>query len=112
MQNMEGAGPRAGERLAIIRQAIALLPHDAPWIYGFHPKSYTLGHVWLHNRKPTDVGNNILKYQRVDVAQRERLREEWNRPVLWPLAAATVVLGAVLLPAAIAYRRRERSTAR
>jgi oligopeptide transport system substrate-binding protein len=46
------------------------------------------------------------------VAQRERLREEWNRPVLWPLAAATVVLGAVLLPAAIAYRRRERSTAR
>ncbi|MBN8448095.1 MAG: ABC transporter substrate-binding protein [Candidatus Accumulibacter sp.] len=112
MKNMESDGPRGGERLAIIRQAIALLQHDAPWIYGFHPKSYTLGHVWLHNRKPTDVGNNILKYQRVDVAQRERLREEWNRPVLWPLAAATVVLGAVLLPAAIAYRRRERSTAR
>jgi oligopeptide transport system substrate-binding protein len=56
MKNMESDGPRAGERLAIIRQAIALLQHDAPWIYGFHPKSYTLGHVWLHNRKPTDVG--------------------------------------------------------
>jgi oligopeptide transport system substrate-binding protein len=112
MKNMESDGPRAGERLAIIRQAIALLQHDAPWIYGFHPKSYTLGHVWLHNRKPTDVGNNILKYQRVDVAQRARLRQEWNRPVPWPLAAAAVVLGVVLLPAAIAYRRRERSTAR
>ena len=88
-----------------------LLQHDAPWIYGFHPKSYTLGHVWLHNRKPTDVGNNILKYQRLDVTQRQRLRQEWNRPVLWPLAAAALVLVAVLLPAVIGYRRRERGTA-
>ena len=111
MKNLESDGPRGAERLAIIRQAIALLQHDAPWIYGFHPKSYTLGHVWLHNRKPTDVGNNILKYQRVDVAQRQRLRQEWNRPVLWPLAAAAVLWVAVILPAALAYRRRERSTA-
>ena len=51
-----------------------LLQHDAPWIFGFHPKSYTLGHTWLHNRKPTEVGNNILKYQRIDVAERERRR--------------------------------------
>jgi hypothetical protein len=56
MKNMESEGPRAVERLAIIRQAITLLQHDAPWIYGFHPTSYTLSHVWLHNRKPTDVG--------------------------------------------------------
>lgn len=111
LKNMESEGPRGAERLAIIRQSIALLQHDAPWIYGFHPKSYTLGHVWLHNRKPTDVGNNILKYQRLDVAQRQRLRQEWNRPVLWPLAAAALVLVAVLLPAVIGYRRRERGTA-
>ena len=58
------------------------------------------------------VGNNILKYQRLDVAQRQRLRHEWNRPVLWPLAAAALLLVAVLLPAAIGYRRRERGTAR
>jgi oligopeptide transport system substrate-binding protein len=57
-------------------------------------------------------GNNILKYQRIDVAERQRLRQEWNRPVLWPLAAAAALLVAVILPAAIAYRRRERSTAR
>jgi oligopeptide transport system substrate-binding protein len=112
MKNMESDGPRGAERLAIIRQAIALLQHDAPWIYGFHPKSYTLGHVWLHNRKPTDVGNNILKYQRIDVAERQRLRQEWNRPVLWPLARGAALLVAVILPAAIGYRRRERGTAR
>ena len=112
MKNMESEGPRGVQRLAIIRQAVALLQHDAPWIYGFHPTSYTLGHVWLRNRKPTDVGHNILKYQRIDVAERLRLRQQWNRPVLWPLAAVAVVLVTAVLPALIAYRRRERRTAR
>lgn len=112
MKNMESEGPRGVERLAIIRQAVALLQHDAPWIYGFHPTSYTLGHVWLRNRKPTDVGHNILKYQRIDVAERMRLRQQWNRPVLWPLAAVGLALIAAVLPAVIAYRRRERRTAR
>jgi oligopeptide transport system substrate-binding protein len=112
MKNMESDGPRGAERLAIIREAIALLQQDAPWIYGFHPKSYTLGHDWLHNRKSTDVGNNILKYQRIDVAERARLRQKWNEPVLWPLLAALLLVVAVILPAAVGYRRRERGTAR
>jgi oligopeptide transport system substrate-binding protein len=112
MKNMESNGSHGAERLAIIRQAVALLQKDAPWVFGFYPKSYTLGHAWLHNRKPTDVGNNILKYQRIDVAERERRRQEWNEPVLWPLAAGALLLVSVLLPAAIGYRRRERGTAR
>ncbi len=112
MKNMESSGPRAAERLRIIRQAVAVLQHDAPWIYGFHPKSYTLGHAWLHNRKPTDVGNNILKYQRIDGSERARLRQAWNEPVLWPLFAAALVVAALLIPALLAYRRRERGTAR
>ena len=89
-----------------------ILQHDAPWIFGFHPKSYTLGHSWLYNRKPMDIGNNILKYQRIDAAEREKLRRQWNEPVLWPLALIVVVLAAVILPAVISYRRRERGTAR
>lgn len=109
MKNMESSGPRGVERLAIIRQAVSLLQHDAPWIFGFHPKSYTLGHAWLHNRKPSEVGNNSLKYQRIDVAERARRRQEWNSPVLWPLAVGLVLLALVLLPAVRAYRRRERS---
>ncbi len=112
MKNMESSGPRGAERLAIIRQAVAVLQRDAPWIYGFHPKNYTLGHVWLHNRKPTDMGNNTLKYQRIDVAARQESRQAWNRPVLWPLAAMAAGLLLLVLPAAVGYRRRERGTAR
>lgn len=108
MKNMENS-PR---RLSIITRMNRIIQDDAPWIFGFHPKSYTLSQSWLHNRKPTDVGNNILKYQRIDVAERERRRREWNDPVLWPLAVGALLLLSVLLPAWISYRRRERGTAR
>ena len=100
------------QRLAIISRMNRLLQQDAPWIFGFHPTSYTLGHAWLHNRKPTDVGNNSLKYQRIDVALREAQRRAWNEPVLWPLAVGVLVLLSVVLPAFVSYRRRERGTAR
>jgi len=107
MKNM-GNGTR---RLEIIGRMNRILQEDAPWIFGFHPKSYTLGHTWLHNRKPNDVANNILKYQRIDVAAREQRRREWNAPILWPLAAIGVVLALIILPAFLNYRRRERRAA-
>ncbi len=100
------------ERLKIIRRMKHILQHDAPWIFGFHPKSYTLRHAWLHNRKPNDVANNILQYQRIDVTGRVQQRHEWNAPVLWPLALLGVGLVSLIVPALLAYRRRERSIAR
>ncbi|HJW04070.1 MAG TPA: ABC transporter substrate-binding protein [Azospira sp.] len=112
MKNMENTGPQGVERLGIIRRMVEILQQDAPWAYGFHPKSYTLGHSWLYNRKPTDVGNNILKYQRIDPVLRERQRAAWNRPVLWPLAALVLFLLAVLAPVFWLYRRRERGGGR
>ncbi|WP_428825277.1 ABC transporter substrate-binding protein [Azonexus sp. IMCC34842] len=107
MKNMENTP----ERLAIIRQMNRILHHDAPWVFGFHPKSYTLGHRWLKNRKPNDVGNNILKYQRIDAAERTAARRAWNRPVLWPLAVGVIILALALIPAVVGYRRRERRSA-
>ena len=111
MKNMESAGPNAAHRAALIARMNRLVQHDAPWIFGYHPKSYTLSHSWLHSRKPMGVGNNALKYQRLDVAERERRREEWNKPVLWPLVGLLAALGVALLAAVLAYRRRERRTA-
>jgi ABC-type transport system substrate-binding protein len=106
MRAMEN-GPR---RQAIIDKMLAILRHDAPWVWGFHPKDYTLRHAWLTNRKPSKVGHNTLKYQRIDAATRERLRAEWNRPVLWPLLLVALLLAAVAAPAIIGHRRRERMT--
>jgi len=107
MKNMENTP----ERLQIIRAMNRILHHDAPWNFGLHPKSYTLAHRWLKNRKPNDVGNNILKYQRIDAVDRERARREWNQPVLWPFVLGFVVLALAVVPVIIGYRRRERRAA-
>ncbi len=97
MKDMDN-GP---ERQEIIRRMLRILHQDAPWVFGFHPASYTLSHAWLYNRKPMEVGNNTLKYQRVDIAQRERQRQRWNAPEVWPLF---VLLGLAALAAAYLWR--------
>jgi ABC-type transport system substrate-binding protein len=107
MKNMDNTP----ERLAIIRQMTGILQHDAPWVFGLHPKSYTLGHHWLKNRKPNDVGNNILKYQRIDAAERTAARLAWNRPVLWPLLLGLLVILLAVVPGYLGYRRREQRAA-
>jgi len=108
MKNMEN-GPR---RQAIIDQMVKIVREDAPWVWGFHPKDYVLSHAWVGVSKPNKMARNTLKYVRIDPGLRERMREQWNRPVLWPLVAIVVVLILGSAPAYLAYRRRERMAAR
>lgn len=103
--------PNGPERQAIIDRMLAIVRQDAPWLFGFHPKDYGLYHGWIHNRKPNLMARNGLKYQRIDLAERERLRQEWNRPIWWPLLLLPIFTAALILPAAVAYRKRERKGA-
>lgn len=105
------AMPDSPERQAIIERTLGILQHDAPWVWGFYEKAYTLQHGWLHNRKPGKIIRNSLKYQRIEVSERQRLRAEWNRPVLWPLILVGLLGAVVVAPAVIHYRRRERAGA-
>ncbi len=99
------------ERQAVIDRMVELLRHDAPWVWSYFPKDYTLHHGWVFNRKPNQIANNGLKYQRLDPGLRLQKRREWNPPVVWPLALIGVVLVLGTVPAAAAFRRRERRTA-
>ena len=104
--------PNSPERQGVIDAMVGMVRHDAPWIFGFHPKEYSLRHSWLANAKPNDMAGNTTKYLRLDVPRREALRREWNNPVVWP--AILIVLALVLsaVPAVMTYRRRERMAAR
>lgn len=97
------------ERQALIDRMVELLRRDAPWIYVFYPKDFTLAHGWVYNRKPNKMANNGLKYQRIDPVLREARRAEWNRPNAWPLAVLLAVVAAAIWPAFAAWRRRERA---
>lgn len=99
------------ERQAVLDDMIEIARRDAPWVWGFYPQSFSLHHQWLANAIPNQMANNTLKYRRVDPALRERLRAEWNPPIVWPLWAALGVFLALALPALWLVRRRERSTA-
>lgn len=104
MKNLDD-GP---ERQALIDEMIAIARRDGPWVWGYHPKAFSLHHGWLSNLKPNDMANNTLKYRRLDPQLRQRLREEWNQPVLWPLWLGAGMLALAVLPAILGYRRRER----
>ena len=106
------AMPNGPERLEIIRRMNRIVQHDAPWIWGFHQKAYVLQHGWLKNRKPSKIIRNTLKYQRVDMAQRGRLRAQWNQPVVWPLALIGGALLLIVWPVVRRYRQHERQTVR
>ena len=108
MKNMEN-GP---ERQAIIDQMVTIAREDAPWVWGFHPKDYSLSHAWLKNAKPNNMARNGLKFLRIDVQQREQKRSEWNDPHVWPIVLIVLVLVLGSLPAYVGYRRRERMSAK
>jgi oligopeptide transport system substrate-binding protein len=104
MKNME-SGP---QRQAIIDRMVEIARHDAPWLWGFHPKEYILFHSWMFNQKPNQMARNGLKYQRIEPTLREKKRAQWNQPVLWPVVSGLALLLAITVPAIAAFRRRER----
>lgn len=109
-EQMKGM-PDGAARQAVIDRMVAILQHDAPWVFGFHPKAYSLQHGWVLNRKPGAMVRNTLKYQRIDLERRAAARAEWNRPVVWPLVLVGLLLAGIVAPAVVHYRRRERATA-
>lgn len=106
MRNMDDGE----ERMRLIQQLQERVRHDAPWLFGFHPKGFALYHSWFHNSKANLMANNRLKYLRIDSTARAAKRQAWNQPVFWPLLVGLVIMLLLIIPAIIAYRRRALAT--
>jgi oligopeptide transport system substrate-binding protein len=103
MKNMDN-GPA---RQQIIDEMVEIARRDGPWLWGLHPKAFSLHHGWVKNSKPNLMANNTLKYRRIDPQLRAEKRRAWNKPVTWPLWAMLIIFVAVILPGIISYRRKE-----
>ncbi len=103
--------PNGEKRQKIIDEMVDILQSDSPWLFGFFPRAFSLHHSWYKNASPHLMANNTLKYKGIDFQERQRMRNEWNRPVLWPIALITVSFLIFILPAIRYYRRRERRKA-
>ncbi|MBE9533139.1 MAG: peptide ABC transporter substrate-binding protein, partial [Proteobacteria bacterium] len=101
--------PNNKERQNIINKMSAILTEDSPWIWGYHPKQFSLYHRWNKNIKPNMMANNTIKYRRIDAQQRKELQQSWNKPILWPLAVLLMLGLLILLPAWLLYMRKKQS---
>ncbi|MDH5514298.1 MAG: peptide ABC transporter substrate-binding protein, partial [Gammaproteobacteria bacterium] len=107
VKNMENSPQRA----ELIAEMIDIVRFDAPWVWGFIPKQFSLHHAWYRNSKPNLMANNALKYRRIEPQLRLEMQAQWNRPVLWPVIALVLLVLLVVLPAFLAFRRQQRMTA-
>lgn len=103
MENMDN-GP---ERLRIIKRMTDIARADSPWVWGYHPVAFGLYHKWVRNVKSNAMANNTMKYLRIEAEEREGLRLAWNRPVIWPLIVAALVLIIGSVPAIISIRKKK-----
>tara|TARA_R110002095_G_scaffold100521_6_gene88402 strand:+ start:4406 stop:6514 length:2109 start_codon:yes stop_codon:yes gene_type:complete len=104
------AMPNGPERARIIDQMVEIARRDAPWIWGFHPKAYSLYHSWYGNAKPNLMARNTLKYKTIDPQLRLEARRRWNKPIVWPVVLVFVVLFVSAIPAYRTYRARQRAS--
>jgi oligopeptide transport system substrate-binding protein len=101
------AMPNGPERQKLIDQMTDLLRTDAPWLFGFIPKGFSLQHAWVGNVKPNLMANNTLKYRRIDPKLRAHKQAEWNRPAYWPFGLLFIAVVVLVWPAWRQYRKQE-----
>jgi oligopeptide transport system substrate-binding protein len=93
------------ERLAIIWRMRDLLEVERPWIELSHGESYALYHAWMKNVKPAGLSLPAAKYVDIDPVARARMREEWNRPILWPAYAVALLATMIAVPGVLTFLR-------
>ena len=55
------------KRLRIIRKMVNILRRDVPWILSNLSRSFVLLHSWYKNSKTNLMGNDSMKYRKIDV---------------------------------------------
>ena len=91
-----------------INELLAIVCKDSPWIWGFHPIDFALVHQWNYPSKLHGVAGNTLKYEQINVGLREKLRKEWNQPIIWPLIFLIGFMVILFIPLIVTYWHRER----
>jgi ABC-type transport system substrate-binding protein len=101
-------GPR---RQKIIDSMVDIVRYEAPMVWGINTQSLILSQQWVAPTKPDPINLNQLKYVAIDVSERNKLRQKWNQPVIWPLILLFFIMLLSSLPLLLIYYRKERRKA-
>ena len=100
------AMPDGSQRTAILKKMRDISVEDCPWIYVSNAGSRTLVQPWVRNNYASPIAMDLFKYVAIDPEKRAGLQAQWNRPIVWPLAALVTCLGLVVVPATTTVRRQ------
>ena len=89
MKDLEN-GP---EKARLIDEMTRIVQHDAPWSFGYYPTSVAALQHWVKNAKPTQMIRYNVQYMRIDAKERMEKINEWNRPIVWPVALILIAVG-------------------
>lgn len=103
--------PDSPQKAQIIDQMVRIVQHDAPWMFGFFPKSAGAYQQWVANAKPSQMVRNSLQYLRVDSELRAKKITQWNQPIWWPLALIVLLLALLIWPAWRMLKQQQTRTA-
>ena len=98
--------PNNNDREKILDQMVEIIQIDAPWLWGFYPKTYILRQEWVNPFTRNAMSRNTLKYMSLQPELRAKLRKEWNPPIRWPLFLMAFFLVLGCIPAALSYYRK------
>jgi len=99
------------EKQQVMDEMLQISREDAPWAWGYWSYSGLAFQSWTHNGKPGVVVRDVLRYYRIDVAERSRKIAEWNHPVWWPLGLLGVGIALVIWNTRRSFQARERAVA-
>lgn len=94
------------ERDQLIFKMVKHLQSDAPWIWGFYPKQFSLKQTWLSHTKPSPIGAGSLRYLHIEGDERYKNQKLWNQPIFWPLILCFLIFIACIAPVAFSYYKR------
>ncbi len=89
----------------IARQMNDMLAEDVPHILTMHRSTFGLTQPWAPRVQSNPLLEGGLKYAVLDDPLREKLRAQWNRKPVWPLAFVAGLLAAAAIFTFRAYRK-------
>jgi oligopeptide transport system substrate-binding protein len=97
------------ERLRLIHEMVNIIQKEAPMVWGYFPESFLLKQPWYGNVILSGMGNNTLKYQKINAAERLEVQNKENKPTFWPAILLFLLCIAAIVPVFREYFKREKT---
>ena len=98
--------PNGIKRDELIAKMVAMLQRDAPWLWGYFPKQFSLKQTWISPTKASPIGVGSLRYLNIDAVSRAQKQKQWNVPIIWPVFLLLFAIALSALPVSLAYYKR------